>query len=107
MILGSGFFTNPGINRFNYRMDDVLAPKRQSEMRQLISQIKAFNPTKIAVYADDSYDAELNANYQSYLEGTYEPTRRLVDQIGFPLAKQMGHSKLYCIADWPEHRPDC
>ena len=105
MILGSGFFTNPGINRFNYKMDDVLAPKRQSEMKQLISQIKAFNPTKIAVYADDSYDAELNANYQSYLEGTYEPTRRLVDQIGFPLAKQMGHSKLYCVADWPEHRP--
>ena len=105
MILGSGFFTNPGINRFNYKMDDVLAPKRQSEMEQLISQIKAFNPTKIAVYADDSYDAELNANYQNYLEGTYERTRRLADQIGFPLAKQMGHPKLYCVADWPEHRP--
>ena len=105
MILGSGFFTNPGINRFNYRMDDVLAPKRQREMEQLISQIKAFNPTKIAVYADDSYDAELNANYQNYLEGTYERTRRLADQIGFPLAKQMGHPKLYCVADWPEHRP--
>lgn len=105
MILGSGFFTNPGINRFNYRMDDVLAPERQREMEQLISQIKAFNPTKIAVYADDSYDAELNANYQGYLEGTYKLTRRLHDQIGFRLAKQMEHSKLYCVADWPEHRP--
>ena len=77
MILGSGFFTNPGINRFNYRMDDVLSPKRQSEMEQLVTQIKEFRPTKIAVYADESYDAELNANYQGYLEGTYEPTRRL------------------------------
>ena len=105
MILGSGFFTNPGINTFNYRMDDVLAPKRQSEMEQLVTQIKEFRPTKIAVYADESYDAELNANYQGYLEGTYEATRRLVDQIGFPLAKQMEHSKLYCVADWPEHRP--
>ena len=105
MILGSGFFTNPRINRFNYKMDDVLAPKRQSEMEQLVTQIKEFRPTKIAVYADESYDAELNANYQGYLEGTYEPTRRLEDQIGFPLAKQMEHSKLYCVADWPEHRP--
>ncbi len=105
MILGSAFFTNPGINRFNYRMDDVLSPKRQSEMEQLVTQIKEFRPTKIAVYADESYDAELNANYQGYLEGTYEPTRRLEDQIGFPLAKQMEHSKLYCVADWPEHRP--
>ncbi|MDE0018569.1 MAG: DUF5694 domain-containing protein [Candidatus Poribacteria bacterium] len=105
MILGSAFFTNPRINRFNYKMDDVLSPKRQSEMEQLVTQIKEFRPTKIAVYADESYDAELNANYQGYLEGTYEPTRRLEDQIGFPLAKQMEHSKLYCVADWPEHRP--
>ena len=105
MILGSTFFTNPGINTFNYRMDDVLSPKRQSEMEQLVTQIKEFRPTKIAVYADESYDAELNGNYQGYLEGTYEPTRRLEDQIGFPLAKQVEHPKLYCIADWPEHRP--
>ena len=105
MILGSGFFTNPRINRFNYKVDDVLAPKRQSEMEQLVTQIKEFRPTKIAVYADESHDAELNANYQGYLEGSYEPTRRLEDQIGLPLAKQMEHSKLYCVADWPEHRP--
>ena len=105
MILGSTFFTNPGINRFNTRMDDVLAPKRQSEMEQLISQIKEFRPTKIAVYADDSADAEINANYQGYLEGTYELTRTLHDQIGFRLAKQMEHSKVYCVADWPKQRP--
>ena len=105
MILGSTFFTNPRINRFNVRMDDVLAPKRQSEMEQLVSQIKAFAPTKIAVYTDQSFDAELNANYQGYLDGTYELTRNYKDQIGFRLAKQMGHSKLYSIADWPKHRP--
>ena len=105
MILGSTFFTNPDINVFNFKMDDVLAPKRQREMEQLVMQLKAFNPTKIAIYADESIDAEINANYQGYLEGTYEPTRILEDQIGFPLAKQMEHSKLYCVADWPKRRP--
>ena len=105
MILGSTFFTNPRINRFNVRMDDVLAPKRQSEMEQLVSQIKAFAPTKIAVYMDQSLDAELNANYQGYLDGTYQLTRSYREQIGFRLAKQMGHSKLYGIAHWPEHKP--
>ena len=84
---------------------NVLAPKRQHEMEQLISQIKAFRPTKIAVYADERDDAEINANYQGYLEGTYKLTRSLPDQIGFPLAKQMEHSKIYCVADWPKHRP--
>ena len=105
MILGSTFFTNPDINVFNVKMDDVLAPKRQSEMEQLVTQLKAFSPTKIAVYVDERDDAEINANYQGYLEGTYEPTRSLLDQIGFRLAKQMGHPKLYCVADWPKHRP--
>ncbi len=105
MILGSDFFTNPGINVFNTKMDDVLAPKRQSEIEQLVSQIKTFAPTKIAVHADDSYDAELNANYQGYLEGTYELTRNYKEQIGFRLAKQMEHAKLYCVADSPKHRP--
>ena len=105
MILGSTFFTNPRGNVFNTRMDDVLAPKRQSEMEQLVTQLQAFSPTKIAVYVDERDDAEINANYQGYLEGTYEPTRSLLDQIGFRLAKQMGHPKLYCVADWPKHRP--
>ena len=105
MILGSSFFTNPGINVFNVKMDDVLAPKRQREMEQLVTQLKAFNPTKIAVYVDERDDAEINASYQGYLEGTYELTRSLHDQIGFRLAKQMGHPKLYCVADWPKHRP--
>ena len=103
MILGSAFFTNPGINRFNTKMDDVLTPKRQREMEQLVTQIKAFRPTKIAVYAPERFDAEINANYQGYLEGTYELTRKLQDQIGFRLAKQMEHPKLYCVAHWPEH----
>ena len=105
MILGSTFFSNPRINRFNTRMDDVLAPQRQSEMEQLVTQLKAFNPTKIAVYTDQSFDAELNANYQGYLDGTYELTRSYKEQIGFRLAKQMGHSKLYGVAESPKHRP--
>lgn len=105
MILGSGFFTNPGISRFNVKMDDVLAPKRQSEMEQLVQQLRAFSPTKIAVHADESFDAELNANYQGYLDGTYELTRNYKDQIGFRLAKQMEHSKLYCVAPSPKRRP--
>ena len=86
-------------------MDDVLAPKRQSEMEQLVTQLKAFAPTKIAVYMDQSLDAELNANYQGYLDGTYQLTRSYREQIGFRLAKQMGHSKLYGVAHWPEHKP--
>ncbi len=97
MILGSGHLANPGADAFNFKMDDVLAPKRQREIEQLVAQLKAFRPTKVAIEADERFDAKVNANYHGYLEGTYELERREGDQIGFRLAKQMGHPKMYCV----------
>ena len=105
MILGSGHLAPSGMDTFNYKMDDVLAPKRQSEIEQLVAQLKPFRPTKIALEADERFDAEINANYQGYLKGTYELARGEGDQIGFRLAKHLGHPKMYCVDYWPEHRP--
>ena len=97
MILGSGHLANPGMDGFNYKMDDVLAPKRQREIEQLVQQLREFKPTKLAFEEDFSQTAETNATYQDYLKGTYELKRHESDQIGFRLAKQMGHSKVYCV----------
>ena len=97
MILGSGHLANPGMDTFNYKMDDVLAPKRQHEIEALVTQLKAFRPTKIALETDERYDAAINADYQAYLKGTYELKRGEGNQIGFRLAKQMGHPKVYCV----------
>ena len=44
MILGSGHLANWGADRINYRMDDVLAPKRQTELQQLAEQLARFKP---------------------------------------------------------------
>lgn len=101
MILGSGHLSNPGMDAFNYKMDDVLAPKRQQEIEQLVTQLKAFQPTKIALEADERFDAEINANYQDYLKGTYELKRGEGNQIGFRLAKQIEHPKVYGVDYWP------
>ena len=101
MILGSGHLANPGMDSFNYKMDDVLAPKRQQEIEQLVTQLRAFQPTKIALEADERFDAEINANYQAYLKGTYELKRGEGNQIGFRLAKQMEHPKVYGVDYWP------
>ena len=54
MILGSEHLANPGMDSFNRKMDDVLAPKRQREIKQLVTQLQAFQPTKIALEADPS-----------------------------------------------------
>ena len=97
MILGSSHLANPGMDGINTKIDDVLAPKRQREIQQLAEQLKAFNPTKIALEVNFSRDAEINAEYQDYLKGTYELTRGEGDQIGYRLAKEMGHSKVYSV----------
>ena len=101
MILGSAHLANPGADVYNVKMDDVLTPKRQGEIAELVRLVKAYQPTKVAFEQDPSDDAELNTNYQGYLKGTYELKRDEVNQIGFRLAKQMGHSKVYGVDYWP------
>ncbi len=105
MILGSPHLANPGADVYNTKMDDVRVPKRQREIEQLVTQLKAFRPTKIAIEADERFDAKINADYHGYLEGTYELKRGESNQIGFQLAKQMGHPKVYCVDYWPERWP--
>ena len=105
MILGSAHLANPGADVYNTKMDDVLAPKRQREIEQLVTQLKAFRPTKVAIEADERFDAKINVDYHGYLKGTYQLKRGESNQIGFRLAKQVGHPKIYCVDYWPEHWP--
>lgn len=106
MILGCGHFDNPGLDAYNYRMDDVLAPKRQSEIEQLVQHLKEYKPTKIAVELDEIYDSEVQTDYQAYLNGENELNRGEHHQIGFRLAEQMGHPKLYCVDYRLDYRKD-
>lgn len=105
MILGTSHFENPGMDARNMKMDDVLAPKRQREIQQLVTHLCVFQPTKIALEVDPRWEPVFNEKYQGYLEGTYELTRREGDQIGFRIAKLMKHQKLYCVDYWPEQDP--
>ena len=106
MILGCEHLANPGADTFNTRMDNVLAPKRQAEIQQIVQRLKGFSPTKIALeIAAQRFDAEVQTNYQGYLNGTYALKRGEGDQIGFRLAKQFGHRKVYCVDYFPAHDP--
>ena len=97
MILGSGHLANWGADRINYKMDDVLAPKRQVELQQLVEQLARFKPTKIAVEVDERWDTELQEEYNGYLKDNFQLERHEIHQIGFRLAKEMGHPKVHCV----------
>ena len=107
MILGSTHLANDGLDVYNTKMDDVRAPKRQREIEQLVEQLKDFKPTKIALERDEkTHGAGTQTEYQGYLKGTYELKRNEHDQIGFRLAKQRGHPRLYCVDYRLDYRKD-
>src|SRR5438067_12446927 len=94
LVLGTYHMANPGHDIFNMKTDDVLAPKRQAEIAQLIEVLKRFQPTKIALEAQgDGRPKE----YAEYLAGTHELTRNEIEQIGFRLARKLGHKTVYPV----------
>jgi hypothetical protein len=94
LVLGVYHMSNPGRDIFNTKADDVLAPKRQSEIAHLVEILKKFRPTKIAVEEEVGDDRSPKA-YAEYLAGKHELTRNETEQIGFRLAKALGHKTVY------------
>ena len=106
LVLGVYHMANPGHDIFNMKADDVLAPKRQAEIAQLIEVLKRFHPTKIAVEADRG-DDRIPTRYADYIAGKYQLTASEVGQIGFRLAKELGHKTVYPVdaeGDFPYPR---
>ncbi len=87
LVLGTYHMDNPGRDIFNMEADDVLAPNRQAEIRELLDVLIRFRPTKIAIEADS--DSPKIKQYQDYLAGKYELGRGERDQIGFRLGKEL------------------
>ncbi|MGE5237037.1 MAG: DUF5694 domain-containing protein [Acidobacteriota bacterium] len=106
LVLGVYHMANPGRDIFNMKADDVLAPKRQAEIAQVVEALKRFRPTKIAVEAEVG-DERIPRRYADYLAGTHELSRNEVEQIGFRLAKELGHKTIYPVdveAEFPFQR---
>jgi hypothetical protein len=94
LVLGVYHMANPGRDIFNMKADDVLAPKRQAEIAQLIEVLKRFHPTKIAVERNAG-DDRIPKGYADYLAGKHELTSNEIEQLGFRLAKELGHKTVY------------
>src|SRR3954466_9779393 len=106
LVLGTYHMANPGHDIFNMKADDVLAPKRQAEIAELIEVLKRFNPTKIAIESDAGTD-RIPKRFADYLAGKYELTANEIDQIGLRLAKELGHKTIYAVdadGDFPYQR---
>lgn len=96
LVLGVYHMANPGRDIFNMQADDVLAPKRQAEIAQLAEVLKRFRPTKIALERV-VWDDRILKDYADYVAGKHELTRNEIEQIGFRLARELGHERVYPV----------
>jgi hypothetical protein len=105
IILGTYHMGTPGNNVVNGKVDDVSSPERQKQMVQLVAKLKQFNPTKVVVECDLEDGPKTNGLYDKYLSGSYQLSKNETNQIGFRLAKELSHKKVYCV-DWSDFWDD-
>jgi hypothetical protein len=73
-----------------------LSDKRQKEIQQLVTMLAEYRPTHIALEFNAS-DSALDLKYQRYLKGDYTLDASEREQIGFRLAKTLGHPHIYAV----------
>ena len=96
LLLGSYHMSNPGADRFNLESDDVLSPRRQAEIEDVVERLSAFKPTVVAL--ESAWGDTTNAaDYRAWLAGEHELRRKEEEQIGFRLAKFAGLETVYPV----------
>lgn len=99
MILGTYHMDNPGQDAINLQADDVLGAKRQREIAELVERLARFKPTKIAIEAPYR-NAIWPDRYRKFMAGEHKLGRNEIEQVGFQLAKLLGHRIIYPV-DFP------
>lgn len=98
LILGTFHFSNPGLDSYKPDVDvNILSPQRQRELDEVLDRLAAFAPGKIALEAMGERAESLQAEYREYLAGKFELGTNEIYQLGFRLAKRLGHERLHFV----------
>jgi hypothetical protein len=97
LFLGTYHFDNPGLDVVKTEVADVLAPAKQAEIAGIVKALARFKPTRIAVEARTNQAARLDSLYAAFRAGRHTLGKSEVQQLGFRLAAQFGHERLYPI----------
>lgn len=99
LILGTYHMDNPGLDAVNVEADDVLSPRRQTEIAALNRALAAFRPTRVAVEADRG-SRTWPDRYRAWLAGDRTPGRNEIEQVAMPVARAAGLESIEAI-DFP------
>jgi hypothetical protein len=94
-VLGVYHMANPGRDVVNAEVDDVRSPQRQRELEILARQLATFQPTKVGVEEETKSPGFTVPEYEDYADRMLTEQKKEMYQIGFRLAKKLGHTAVY------------
>ncbi len=101
LLLGTFHFNYPGLDQHNaadrFKID-ILSDERQKQVQLLTQQLAAFRPTLVLIEAGmPDKQGYIDSIYRDYQKGGFRKSRHEGLQIGFRLADQLKHDRVYTI----------
>jgi hypothetical protein len=97
MLVGTYHFAGSATDAVETPAADILSPQRQRELELLTDRLASWRPDQVAVEWPYLRADTTHARYQRYLEGTLTESRNEVVQLGFRLARTLGHATVHPI----------
>ncbi|MFD1950815.1 DUF5694 domain-containing protein [Sphingomonas arantia] len=104
MIVGMPHLANPARDIANTKVEDVLSPRRQREIADLVDRLAAFRPNHVAVEWETANQAKLDQRYADYRSGRLKLAADETDQVGLRLAAKLGLPRVDAV-DWNQEPP--
>ncbi|WP_299224424.1 DUF5694 domain-containing protein [uncultured Psychroserpens sp.] len=93
-----GVFHFAGTSDFSsVEFESLESEKRQKEIKTIVQKLKDYKPTKIMLEFPSSNSTYLDSLYNATLEGNRDYTINEIEQLGFRLAKELKHDKIFSI----------
>jgi hypothetical protein len=97
MLLGTYHFAGSANDAVKQPTADPLTSARQSQLEELTEHLARWRPQQVAVEWATSFADSTTARYTQYQSSGVTTSRNEVVQIGFRLARRLGHSTVYPI----------
>jgi hypothetical protein len=98
LLLGTFHFRDANVDAYEPKHAvNIMSAIRQREVEDLVDRLARFAPTKVAVEARAERQPQLDSLYREYRAGKWELAENEIYQIGFRLAKRMGHARVYAV----------
>lgn len=98
LLVGTFHFADAGLDDYKPRFPwNPLQPVRQQEIAEVVRLLAEFRPTRVALEWPIARQAGLDSAYRAYLAGRVPLAANERDQLGFRLARALGHERVYAV----------